>query len=105
VGNGIEAMGIRDGFVGRTENRTLQLDARTLAGILTVGGTILGTSRIKPHRMEMDGRFRDMRNAIVKNYERNGLDALVCIGGGGGGREARSLIAQGVHTDTVDTTI
>src|SRR4051794_36079920 len=68
---GIEAVGIRDGFMGLLENRMLMLDSSALAGILTVGGTILGTSRIKPHRMEIDGRVRDMRGTIVKNFDRN----------------------------------
>ena len=40
----------------------------TLAGILTVGGTILGTSRDKPHRMLVDGEVRDMTDAIVETY-------------------------------------
>jgi ATP-dependent phosphofructokinase / diphosphate-dependent phosphofructokinase len=102
---GIEAIGIRDGFVGLIENRTLRLDARTLAGILTVGGTILGTSRVKPHRMEVDGRFRDMRNVIVKNFERNGLDALVCIGGGGTQKNALHLIEKGLNIITLPKTI
>jgi ATP-dependent phosphofructokinase / diphosphate-dependent phosphofructokinase len=105
VGHGIEAIGIRDGFVGLIENRTLRLDAGTLAGILTVGGTILGTSRIKPHRMEVNGRFRDMRNAIVKNYERNGLDALVCIGGGGTQKNALQLLEKGLNIITLPKTI
>ena len=51
LGRGIEVVGIRDGFLGLIENRTLPLDKPSLAGILTVGGTILGTSRVKPHRM------------------------------------------------------
>ena len=47
-----------------------RLDARALSGILTVGGTILGTSRDKPHRMPMDGVVMDMTEQIVKTYQR-----------------------------------
>src|ERR1043165_6323858 len=79
----IQVVGIRDGFLGLIENHTMPLNKTTLAGILTVGGTILGTSRLKPHRCEINGKVRDMRDAIVANYKRNKLDALVCIGGGG----------------------
>ena len=61
LGRDIEAVGIRDGFLGLIENHTLPLDKQSLAGILTVGGTILGTSRVKPHRMEINGR--DARHA------------------------------------------
>ena len=42
---------VRDGFRGLMENRTVWLDEKTLSGILTHGGTILGTSRDKPYAM------------------------------------------------------
>ena len=71
---GMEIIGFRDGFRGLVENRRLKLDRTTLAGILTVGGTILGTSRDKPHRMVIDGRTRDMTETIVENYDKWGLD-------------------------------
>ena len=70
LGRGIEAVGIRDGFLGLIENRTLPLDSHALAGILTVGGTILGTSRVKPHRLEIKGRIRDVRDQILANCRR-----------------------------------
>src|SRR5260370_32503251 len=57
---GMELVGFRDGFRGLAQDRKIRLEKNTLAGILTVGGTILGTSRDKPHRMEIDGRMRDM---------------------------------------------
>ena len=71
---GMEIIGFRDGFRGLVEDRRLKLDKSTLAGILTVGGTILGTSRDKPHRMVIDGRTRDMTDVIVENYDKYGLD-------------------------------
>jgi len=67
---GMEIIGFRDGFRGIVEDRRLKLDRPTLAGILTVGGTILGTSRDKPQRMTIDGRVHDMTSVIVKNYGR-----------------------------------
>ena len=51
-----------------------------LSGILTDGGTILGTSRDKPHRMNIGGKELDMTDAIIATYHRHHLDALVCIG-------------------------
>ena len=75
----MEIIGFRDGFRGLVENRRLKLDRSTLAGILTVGGTILGTSRDKPHRMVIDGRTRDMTETIVDNYDKWGLDCIVCL--------------------------
>jgi 6-phosphofructokinase 1 len=76
-----------------------------LAGILTVGGTVLGTSRDKPHRMEIDGRVRDMTGVIAANYRRLRLDALVCIGGGGTQKSALRLVEQGLHIITLPKTI
>lgn len=102
---GIEVLGIRDGFLGLIENRTLPLDKRTLAGILTVGGTILGTSRLKPHRMEIKGKTCDMRDAIAANYKKNKLDALVCIGGGGTHKNALRLMEKGLNIITLPKTI
>ena len=64
---GMEIVGFRDGFRGLVENRRLNLDRTALSGILTVGGTILGTSRDKPHRMVIEGRTRDMTETIVHN--------------------------------------
>jgi len=102
---GMEIIGFRDGFRGLVEDRRLKLDKTTLAGILTVGGTILGTSRDKPHRMMIDGRTHDMTEVIVKNYKRYGLDALVCLGGGGTQKSALRLHEAGLNVITLPKTI
>ncbi len=102
---GMEIIGIRDGFRGLVENRRLKLDKSTLAGILTVGGTILGTSRDKPHRMVIDGRTKDMTKAIVDNYHEWGLDCLVCLGGGGTQKNALRLKEAGLNVITLPKTI
>ena len=55
---GMQVIGFRDGFRGLMENRTMRARrATTLSGILTLGGTILGTSRDKPHRMPVGGKL------------------------------------------------
>ena len=64
-GYNMEVIGFRDGFRGLMENRTLPLDDTTLSGILTVGGTILGTSRDKPKRMMIGDEEMDVTDAIV----------------------------------------
>ena len=102
---GMEIIGFRDGFRGLVEDRRLKLDKTTLAGILTVGGTILGTSRDKPHRMLIDGRTRDMTDVIVKNYRKHKLDCLVCLGGGGTQKSALRLHQAGLNVITLPTTI
>ncbi len=102
---GMEIIGFRDGFRGLVENHRLKLNRSTLAGILTVGGTILGTSRDKPHRMMVDGEKKDMIPTIVKNYDDWGLDALVCLGGGGTQKNALRLHQAGLNVITLPKTI
>jgi len=102
---GMEIIGFRDGFRGLVEDRRLRLDKTALSGILTVGGTILGTSRDKPHRMKIDGRTRDMTEVFVKNYEKYGLDALVCLGGGGTQKSGLRLAEAGLNVITLPKTI
>ncbi len=102
---GMEIIGFRDGFRGLVENKRLKLDKSTLAGILTVGGTILGTSRDKPHRMVIDGRTRDMVETIKVNYKKWGLDCVVCLGGGGTQKNALRLHEAGLNVITLPKTI
>jgi 6-phosphofructokinase len=102
---GMEIIGFRDGFRGLVENRRIKLDRTTLSGILTVGGTILGTSRDKPHRMVIDGRTRDMTQTIVENYDKWGLDCIVCLGGGGTQKNALRLHQAGLNVITLPKTI
>ncbi len=104
-GLGMQVLGFRDGFRGLVENRTIPLDRAMLSGILTVGGTILGTSRDKPHRMPVGGKVIDATDIIVENYHKNHLDALVCIGGGGTQKNALHLKEQGLNVITLPKTI
>jgi 6-phosphofructokinase 1 len=100
-----EVIGFRDGFRGMMENRSVRLDREMLSGILTVGGTILGTSRDKPHRMPIGGKLMDMTDVIVDNYHKHHLDALVCLGGGGTQKNALHLAKQGLNIITLPKTI
>lgn len=102
---GMQLIGFRDGFRGLMENRTVALDGGQLSGILTLGGTILGTSREKPHKMTVGGRLRDMTDAIVSNYRDNHLDCLVCLGGGGTQKNALRLKERGLNVITLPKTI
>ena len=102
---GMNVIGFRDGFRGLVENRTVFLDRAALSGILTLGGTILGTSRDKPHRMPMGGKEMDMTDVIVANYQKHNLDALVCLGGGGTQKNAYRLMQKGLNVITLPKTI
>jgi 6-phosphofructokinase 1 len=102
---GMEVIGFRDGFRGLMENRTIQLDDNPLSGILTIGGTILGTSRDKPHRMPVGNKILDMTDVIVRNYRKHRLDVLVCLGGGGTQKNAHRLKLRGLNIVTLPKTI
>ena len=68
----MELIGFRDGVRGLAENRFVDLGPSALSGILTVGGTILGTSRDKVHKMMVDREPVDMIPTIVEVVEKNG---------------------------------
>jgi ATP-dependent phosphofructokinase / diphosphate-dependent phosphofructokinase len=102
---GMELIGFRDGITGLAQNRHLPLDGAALSGILTIGGTILGTSRDKVHRMSVDGETRDMVPTVVENYEREGLDGLILLGGGGTAKNALRLQQAGLNVLTLPKTI
>ncbi len=105
ISNGWELVGFRDGIRGLVENRFVQLDSSALSGILTVGGTILGTSRDKVHKMVVDGEIRDMRPQVLENLEADGLDALVMLGGGGTAKNAMRLVEAGANVIHLPKTI
>lgn len=67
--------GIKNGWQGLIENDTRILDTRSVSGILDRGGTILGTSRHNP--LEIPEHIVKIRD----NYKRNGMDAIIAIGG------------------------
>ena len=72
---GHEVLGVREGWRGLVEAKFEPLGPREISGLLPRGGTILGTSRTNPYRL--DGGAE----AVLANFEREGLDALVAIGG------------------------
>lgn len=102
---GLRVVGIQDGFRGLVENRYLTLDNRLVSGILTQGGTYLGSSRDKPHKMKMGTKVMDMTDVAVNNYRKLNLDCLVCLGGNGTQKNAYRLMQQGLNVMTLPKTI
>ncbi len=98
-------VGFRDGFRGLVENRRINLDRAALSGILTIGGTILGTSRDKPHRMVINGQTKDMTVVIRDKLKEWGIDCVVCLGGGGTAKNALRLHQAGINVITLPKTI
>jgi 6-phosphofructokinase 1 len=103
--HGMQIIGFRDGFRGLMENRTVTLDGAALSGILTIGGTILGTSRDKPQKMPVGSKTMDMTDVMVETYHNHHLDALVCLGGGGTQKNAFHLMKHGLNIITLPKTI
>ncbi len=102
---GMEVVGIINGFSGLLEKDTIELNEQLLSGILTLGGTILGTSRLKPYK-EVEGEDPTAKpDQIKKNYHKLGLDALVCIGGNGTQKTANMLSKEGLKIIGVPKTI
>src|SRR5947209_11560651 len=70
-----EVVGIREGWRGLVDAKFEPLGPREISGLLPRGGTILGTSRTNPFKLEGGTA------AVLANFEREGFDALVAIGG------------------------
>ncbi|GAB4244501.1 MAG: hypothetical protein Kow00109_20400 [Acidobacteriota bacterium] len=102
---GMDVIGFRDGFRGLMQDRVMILDSDALSGILTRGGTILGASRDKPHKMPVGNKLMDMTDVMVTTYHRHHLDVLVCLGGGGTQKNALRLARKGLNIITLPKTI
>jgi len=109
---GLDVVGIADGFLGLIENRMRRLEPSDVSNILTVGGTILGTTnKADPSRFAVgrgsDGQpiFRDVTDRILAHVADQGLDALVCIGGDGTMGGVAHLIRHGLRCVGVPKTI
>jgi 6-phosphofructokinase 1 len=103
---GMHVYGISSGFLGLINQEYRELQESELSGILTLGGTILGTSREKPYK-EDKKQFNkiDKPKLIRKHYEEMGLDAIVCIGGNGTQRTAARLAREGMNVVGLPKTI
>jgi 6-phosphofructokinase 1 len=97
--HGFEFLGYRDGWRGPLEGVTMELGVEQCRGILPRGGTILGSSRTNPFKID-NGVER-----IQENLEKNEVDALVAIGGEDTLGVATKLADLGVNVVGVPKTI
>ena len=102
---GMRVYGISAGFQGLISGEYEELDDRRLSGILTLGGTILGTSREKPFKDSSHHKDVSTFDIIKKNYEAIGLDCLICIGGNGTQKTANKLAKEGLNVIGIPKTI
>src|SRR5688500_18822193 len=96
---GHEFVGLRDGWKGPLEGLTMELGVPQVRGILPRGGTILGSSRTNPFKVE--GGLDQIRT----NLKELGIDALIAIGGEDTLGVATKLHTDGVHVVGVPKTI
>ncbi|MBF0570702.1 MAG: ATP-dependent 6-phosphofructokinase [Candidatus Omnitrophica bacterium] len=107
---GYEVIGIKDGFEGLLFNRHLKLSEKDVSGILTLGGTILGTTnRANPYKYPVESKdtvvYKDFSGQVIENLRKLKIDRLVCIGGDGTLDTAHRLSLQGVAVVGVPKTI
>ncbi len=103
---GMNLVGISDGFTGMINKDYHDLTEHDLSGILTLGGTILGTSREKPFKVTGKGKNEISKPVLIKeHYEQMGLDCLVCIGGNGTIKTANLLSQEGLNVIGIPKTI
>ena len=106
----VEVIGFEDGFEGLIENRFRQLTWNDVSGILQRGGTILGTSnKANPFAQVVyrnnERLVLDVSDDVIRNAEKLGIDALVCIGGDGSMTIAKGLMNKGLPVIGVPKTI
>jgi 6-phosphofructokinase 1 len=110
--HGIEVVGFLDGYAGLVEDKSVPLDSEKVSGILTQGGTILGSSNMDNpfgwvSGFDAEGRpiKTDRSDDAAATYARHRLDALVCIGGDGTMSIAGGLARKGLRVVGVPKTI
>ncbi|MCK5147370.1 ATP-dependent 6-phosphofructokinase [bacterium] len=107
----MEVYGIEDGFQGLLDNRVKKMDWSDVSGILTRGGTILGTSNIaNPFRVPVKNEkgeieFIDRSDDVAKYVQELKLDTIVSIGGDGTMAMSRLMSQKGIRIVGVPKTI
>lgn len=107
---GLSVVGIENGFGGLIQNRVRELTEKDVSGILSRGGTILGTTnRDDPFHFPVviDGQkvTRDVSDRAFENMSIHSVDALVVIGGDGSLTIAKELFDKGMRVVGVPKTI
>lgn len=106
-GDDIEIYGIQNGYRGLIHGDYKTMNRSDFSGILTLGGTILGTSRqpFKQMRVIDDETSIDKVKNMKKHYKEIGLDCLVILGGNGTHKSANLLREEGLNVVTMPKTI
>ena len=98
MGDNVEIIGIMNGYDGLINGNYRVMDPSEFSGILTVGGTILGTKRTPFKMMRVVGEDNvDKVAAMKKTYKAAKLDCLLCLGGNGTHKTANLLSQEGLN--------
>jgi 6-phosphofructokinase 1 len=108
--HGLKVLGIIDGFEGLVTGKAVELYDKDVSGILSQGGTILGSSnKGDPFHwpVEIDGKIKitDKSKEAISNYNMWDLDALIAIGGDGTMHISKGLMELGMNIVGVPKTI
>lgn len=104
--NDLTIYGILDGYKGLIECNYKELKKEDFSGILTLGGTILGTSRQPFKKMQViEENGVDKVKAMIDTYNKLELDCLVILGGNGTHKTANLLREKGLNVVTLPKTI
>ena len=103
----VEIYGVQNGYQGLINGDIKRMSKSDFSGILTLGGTILGTSRqpFKMMRVIDDVTGVDKVKNMKKNYKQFGLDCLVVLGGNGTHKSANMLSEEGLNVVSLPKTI
>lgn len=102
----VELIGIADGYGGLIRGECREMRKSDFTGILTLGGTILGTSRQPFKLMTVEDENSVSRLDLMKrNYKKMGLDCLLTLGGAGTHKTAALLSAEGCNVIGLPKTI
>ena len=102
----VEIIGISNGYSGLINGDWRVMQPSEFSGILTVGGTILGTKRTPFKLMRVVGEDHiDKVEAMKKNYAEMKLDCLLCLGGNGTHKTANLLAEEGLNIIGLPKTI
>ena len=98
MGEDVELIGISNGYAGLINGDWRVMEPHEFSGILTVGGTILGTKRtpFKLMRVVEEDKV-DKVAAMKRNYQEMKLDCLLCLGGNGTHKTANLLAEEGLN--------
>ena len=103
----VEIYGMYDGYRGLIEGDYKYMEPQYLSGILTEGGTILGTSRQNyvPGKDIVDDKGNSVIPSMLQTYNRLNLDCLVIMGGNGTQKSAKLIADAGMNVITLPKTI